>query len=59
MVKEDLYKALIAARNGNTGELLYSESEARKIIDNMSDEHVEHISKTYDSADEWVDFLTM
>lgn len=59
MTREDLFNALVAAKNGISGEPLYSEAEARKIVDDMSDEHIEHISSKYESADEWVDYYTM
>ena len=59
MTRKDLFNALVAAKNGSTNEPLYTEAEAKKIVDDMSDDHVKYINNTYDSADEWVDYFTM
>ena len=59
MTKEDLYKALIAVKNEATGEPVYSETEARVVIDKMDDSYLEAVNKTYDSPTEWADYYTM
>lgn len=59
MTKEDMYKALVAAKNEDTGERIYSESEARDFIDRMSDEYLRDMNNTYKDAEEWVDYLCM
>ena len=59
MTKDDMYKALVAAKNEDNSERIYSESEARDFIDRMSDEYVENMNNTYKDANEWVDYLCM
>ncbi len=59
MTKEGLYKALIAVKNEATGESVYSETEARAVIDKMDDNYLEYVNKTYDSPTEWADYYTM
>ena len=59
MTRDDLYKALIAVENEVTGERTYSESEARSLVDGMSDEYVAHVSEKYDSPEEWAEYYTM
>ena len=59
MTKDDLYKALIAVKNEDTGEAAYSEAEARKVIDTMDDSYLEYVNKTFDSPTEWADYYTM
>ena len=59
MTKEDMYKALVAAKNEDTGERVFSESEASDFIDRMSDEYLRDMNNTYKDAEEWVDYLCM
>ena len=59
MTKEDMYKALVAAKNEDTGERIYSESETRDFIDRMCDEYLKDMNNTYKDAEEWVDYLCM
>lgn len=54
-----MYKALMAAKNEDTGERVFSESEARDFIDRMSDEYLRDMNNTYKDAEEWVDYLCM
>lgn len=59
MKREDLIRALAAARDGISGKPVYSESEAERIVSEMSDEYVRHLEETYRDAEEWVDYYTM
>jgi hypothetical protein len=59
MTKDDMYKALVAAKNEVTGEHIYSESEARDFIDRMNDEYLRDMNNTYKDAEAWVDYLCM
>ena len=47
MTKEDMYKALVAAKNEDTAERIYSESEARDFIDRMNDEYLRDMNNNY------------
>ena len=54
-----MYKALIAAKNEATGELVYNEEEARNLIGKMDDEYILHLNRTYKDAEEWLDYYCM
>lgn len=59
ITKEDLYKALIAVKNEATGELVYSEVEARSLIDKMDEDYVSYVNSAYKDAEEWADYYCM
>lgn len=59
MTKDDLYKALVAVKNEDTGVAAYSEAEAREVIDKMDDSYLDYVNKTFDSPTEWADYYTM
>ncbi len=59
ITRDDLYKALIAAKNEATGELVYNEEEARNLIGKMDDEYILHLNRTYKDAEEWLDYYCM
>ena len=59
ITKDDLYKALIAAKNEATGELVYKEEEVRTLIDKMDEDYISYVNRTYKDAEEWVDYYCM
>lgn len=59
MTKDDLYEALVAVKNEDTGEAAYSAAEARAVIDKMDDDYLKYVNKTFDSSTEWADYYTM
>ena len=59
MKREDLYNALVAVTNEATGEKTFSPKEARSIVEKISDAHIEHISKNYESPEEWAEYMCM
>ena len=59
MKREDLYNALVAVTNEATGEKTFSPKEARSIVEKISDAHIEHISKNYESPEEWAEYFSM
>jgi hypothetical protein len=59
ITKEDLYKALIAVKNEATGEQVYSEEEARNLIEKMDEDYISYVNSAYKDAEEWADYYCM
>ena len=59
ITKEDLFSAMVSATNGLTDEPLFTEAEAKKLVDGMDDKYLKNINSTYKDAEEWLDYYTM